>query len=288
LHFENYSPHFEVFVHFLTPGKNILQKIALIMFIPSMFNHITENQRLKSMKRYLDLNFERDSHLKDIAFLASQVMGTPVSLITLMDKDVQWIITPHGIDLKQMPRATSFCTHAIEESGIMVVNDASTDIRFKEAPLVVHQPNVRFYAGVPLRSEDGFNIGTLCVLDDQPRYPDQNQLDCLSALTRQVINIMDLNLSLHTIKDNYTAIEQQHLALQKIAFLQSHHLRAPLCNALGVADIIRSEGLDEDGTHFSILENALQEMDRRIHEIVRETEAGMSDKGGMQNPEFTT
>jgi len=237
-----------------------------------MFNQTTENQRLKSMERYLKLSFERDKHLQDIAFLASQVMGTPVSLITLMDKEVQWIITPHGIDLKQMPRETSFCTHAIEEEGIMVVNDASQDQRFMEAPLVKQQPNVRFYAGVPLRSEDGFNIGTLCVLDDKPRYPDQSQLDSLNALTRQVVNIMDLNLSLNTIKDNYTAIEQQHMALQKIAFLQSHHLRAPLCNALGVVDIMRTEGLDEAGAHFAILENALHEMDRRIHEIVRETD----------------
>lgn len=242
-----------------------------------MFNQNTENQRLKSMKRYLNRSFERDKHLQDIAFLASQVMGTPVSLITLIDKDVQWIITPHGIDLKQMPRETSFCTHAIEEVGIMVVNDASKDQRFMEAPLVKQQPNVRFYAGVPLRSEDGYNIGTLCVLDDQPRFPEQSQLDCLNALTRQVLNIMDLTLSLHTIKENYTAIEQQHKALQKIAFLQSHHLRAPLCNALGVLDIIQTEGLDEKGKHFAILENALHEMDRRIHDIVRETDAANPD-----------
>ncbi len=232
----------------------------------------TENERLNAMKRYLNFEFERDRNLQDIALLASSIMATPVSLITLMDKDVQWIITHHGIDIRQMPRETSFCTHAIKDDELMVVNDALLDERFKEAPLVKFAPGVRFYAGVPLKSDDGYNIGTLCVFDDKPRMPDEAQLDCLRALTRQVANIMDLNLSLKVINENYTEIETQHKALRKIAYLHSHELRAPLCNALGIMDIIKSEGPGENNFNFRLLENTLGELDKRIHLIVGETD----------------
>lgn len=237
-----------------------------------MLNTNTENQRLNAMKRYLDFSFERDKNLQDIALIASKIMATPVSLITLMDKDVQWVITPHGIDLKQMPRETSFCTHAIDQDGVMVVNDAQLDERFKEAPLVKYNPNVRFYAGVPLKSDDGHNIGTLCVLDDKPQEPNQTQIDCLQALTRQVSNIMDLNMSLKVINDNYSEIDLQHKALRKIAYLHSHELRAPLCNALGVMDIIRVEGLGDNDFNFNILDKSLLELDKRIHDIVSVTD----------------
>lgn len=224
------------------------------------------------MQRYLSLQFDRDENLRDIVMIASGIMEAPVSMITLLDKDIQWIITSHGIDLKQMPRETSFCTHAIERDEVMVVSDATQDSRFADAPLVTMPPSVRFYAGAPLRSDDGFNIGTLCVFHNQPCYPTPEQIKCLDGLSRQVSNIMNLNQSLNVIRENYKEIEQQHKALRRIAYLQSHEIRAPLCNALAVADLIRSEDGISNEFHFSILENALKELDRRVHSIVHETD----------------
>lgn len=223
------------------------------------------------MNRYLSLEFDREENLRDIVKIASGIMQTPVSMITLLDKDVQWIISSHGIDLKQMPRETSFCTHAIDQQEVMVVSDAAADSRFENAPLVKFPPSVRFYAGAPLRSDDGFNIGTLCVFHNRPCFPDDEQLKCLDGLSRQVSNIMNLNQSLQIIRENYREIEMQHNALRKIAYLQSHEIRAPLCNALAAADLIRTEDGVSNEFHFSLLEDSLKELDKRVHSIVMET-----------------
>lgn len=228
-----------------------------------------ENARLDSMRRYLDFDFKREKNLQDIVMLAAHLFQSPVSLITLMDSDVQWIITQYGINVDRMPRETSFCTHAIREDGVMVVEDASADARFSEAPLVKYQPNVRFYAGVPLKSEDGYNIGTLCIFDDKPRQPSQVQIQCLDALRSQVTNIMALNMSLKLLRENHDEIERQYKALRRIAYVQSHEVRAPLCNALGVMDLIKMEEYRADKEHLVMIDNALRQLDSKIHTIVR-------------------
>lgn len=244
--------------------------IQLYNYTQNMLNkNEHENARLRSMRRYLDFNFRREKNLQDIVMLAAHLFQSPVSLITLVDSDVQWIITQYGINIDQMPRETSFCTHTILEDEVMVVEDASSDKRFSETPLVKHKPNVRFYAGVPLKSEDGHNIGTLCVFDDKPKHPSEDQLRCLNALTSQVTNIMTLNMSLNLLKESHDEIESQYKALRRIAYVQSHEVRAPLCNALGVMDLIRMEEYRADKDHLVMIENALRQLDSKIHTIVR-------------------
>ncbi len=228
-----------------------------------------ETSRLEAVQRYLDFSFERDKSLKDIVMLASHILETPVSLITLIDKDVQWIITNYGIELEKMPRETSFCTHAIMQDEVMVVEDALLDTRFTEAPLVKYSPNVRFYAGVPLKSSDGMNVGTLCVFDNKPKHPTDSQLSCLNALTGQVSNIMALNMSMELIKESSSQIESQYAALRKIAYVQSHEVRAPLCNALGVMEMIKDDDYIVDKEHLMMMDMSLRQLDAKIHSIVR-------------------
>jgi GAF domain-containing protein len=229
----------------------------------------TEALRLLATQRYLSFAFERDKSLKDIVMIASHILESPVSLITLMDKDVQWIITNYGIEIDTMPRETSFCTHAILGDEVMVVHDALEDRRFKEAPLVKHAPNVRFYAGVPLKSSDGLNVGTLCVFDNKPKYPSEAQLACLNALTQQVANIMALNMSMDLLKESNAKIESQYAALRKIAYVQSHEVRAPLCNALGVMNLIKDDNYEADKEYLVIMDDALRQLDTKIHAIVK-------------------
>ena len=228
-----------------------------------------ENARLNSVRRYLDFDFKRDKSLQDVVMLAAHLFQSPVSLITLLDSEVQWVITQYGINIDKMPGEGSFCSYAIRQNGVMVVEDASVDERFRDAALVKNQPNVRFYVGVPLKSEDGYNIGTLCVFDDKPRQPTDEQLQCLKALTGQVTNIMTLNVSLKLLRENHDEIESQYKALREIAHVQSHEVRAPLCNALGVMDLIRMEDYRADKDHLVIIEDALRQLDNKIHTIVR-------------------
>ena len=229
---------------------------------------IRESQRLNEMRLYLSLDFNWDKNLKDIVILAAQIFETPVAFVTLMDQDVQWIISSYGLDVKQMPRDTSFCNHTIRAGGVTIVKDALEDSRYAEVPVVKYDPHVRFYAGIPITSGEGHNIGTLCVLDVEPKEPTEAQLICLKALTNQVKNLMGLKLAMHLVEQGMTKIEQQNEALKKIAFIQSHELRGPLSSILALVNLSRYENYPPGETYISLIETAALNLDRKIHDVV--------------------
>lgn len=156
-----------------------------------------EEQRLLALYRYNILYSGREREYDDLVALAAHICQTPMSLISLIDCQKQWFKANVGVSLTDTARKISFCTHAIAQDGIMVVHDATDDDRFKNNPLVIGPPYVRFYAGVPLITSDGLKLGTLCVLDTVPRQLTDLQINYLEMLSRQVIKLMDLRLTLH-------------------------------------------------------------------------------------------
>ncbi len=130
----------------------------------------------------------------DIARLASVVCETPMATITLVDADRQWFKAKHGIAENETPRSTSFCAHAILSPGnLLEVPDATADPRFAAYPSVTGSPNIRFYAGIPIVTESGHALGTLCVIDQKPRTLTRTQRDLLAVLARQVRALFDLH-----------------------------------------------------------------------------------------------
>ena len=227
-----------------------------------------ERLRLKAMKRYLKQFPGVTGKLQDIVDLASQITGVPVAFITLLDSEIQWITVKHGYNVDQMPRVTSFCTHAIEQDDVMVVPDAVLDERFKNNPLVNYPPSVRYYAGVSLKSSEGYNVGTLCVLDMQTHVLTSAHLESLKALSRQVTNIMELNLSIDQLRESITQVEQRNKALKKIAQVQSHDIRGPLTSVLGVMSLMKEQDQSRYIEYFSHLETAVNSLDQKIRSIV--------------------
>lgn len=226
-----------------------------------------EQARLKAMKRYLQRYYAAENKLQSIVMLASYITKTPVAFITLMDKEVQWITTKHGYPIDQMPRSTSFCTYTIEQENLFIVNDAKADDRFKDNP-AVNMQCARFYAGTALKSNDGYNIGTLCVMDVKPNALDDEQAACLKALSAQVSNLMDLDLSMEVIKQNVTAIEKQNAALRSIAHMQAHEFRAPLCTVKSVMDLIKLHNYNASKEYVVMLEEAVGALDDKICSVV--------------------
>ena len=145
-----------------------------------------ESQRLQTLRDLKLLDTPPEERFDRVTRLAKQVFGTPIALVSLVDADRQWFKSRQGLDATETPRDISFCGHAILDDKIMVVNDAESDQRFCDNPLVCGNPNIRFYAGYPLAAPDGNRIGTLCIIDEKPREMSHEQLQLLRELGRMV------------------------------------------------------------------------------------------------------
>lgn len=145
-----------------------------------------EAERLETLRKYHILDTEPEVAFDDLALLASHICETPMAAVSLIDKDRQWFKARVGLDVQETPRSISFCTHAIQQRGIFVIPDASKDERLRDNPQVIGDPHIRFYAGAPLIARNGQALGTLCVVDRNPRELSPAQAEALNALRRQV------------------------------------------------------------------------------------------------------
>ncbi|HXJ75970.1 MAG TPA: GAF domain-containing protein, partial [Candidatus Dormibacteraeota bacterium] len=135
-----------------------------------------EPERLAALRRYHVLDTAPEPAFDDLTRLAAHICGTPVSLITLLDEKRQWFKSRFGLDLKESPREYSFCSHSILGQDVFVVEDARQAEGFADNPVVAGGPGIRFYAGMPLITPDGFALGTMCVMDREPRRLEPEQM----------------------------------------------------------------------------------------------------------------
>jgi len=157
----------------------------------------SEEARLSALRAYDILDTGPEKSFDDLTSLASHICDTPIALISLVDSERQWFKSKVGLDLSETSRDIAFCSHAIEEPDLFVVRDAAQDERFASNPMVLSEPKIRFYAAVPVFTSDGQHaLGTLCVIDREPRDLDANQQEALRALARQVQAQLELRLSL--------------------------------------------------------------------------------------------
>jgi len=153
-------------------------------------NH--EKKRLKVLWQYEVLDTVPEEMFDDLTELAARICEAPIALISLVDEKRQWFKSKVGTSVKETSRDVSFCAHAIKQSGLFIVPDAAQDQRFADSVLVKSDPKIRFYAGAPLVTPDGYALGTLCVIDKVPRelHPDQKQ--ALTILARHVVSQLEL------------------------------------------------------------------------------------------------
>jgi anti-sigma regulatory factor (Ser/Thr protein kinase) len=155
-----------------------------------------EAGRLKALRRYRILDTKPERAFDDLTMLASHICGTPIALITLLDADRQWFKSRIGISMAETSRSVSFCTHAIKQTELYVVPDASKNPTFRDNPFVATENGIRFYAGAPLITPDGYALGTLCVVDNVPRTLTPEQIEALDALRRQAQAQLELRANL--------------------------------------------------------------------------------------------
>ncbi|MBD3884697.1 PAS domain S-box protein [Phormidium tenue FACHB-886] len=155
-----------------------------------------EFARLNALYQYQILDSEPEVAFDDLTKLAASICATPIALISLVDAQRQWFKSKLGIDAVETTRDIAFCSHTILQPKILIVPDALTDERFADNPAVTGEPHVRFYAGVPLLTAEGYALGSICVTDSMPRELSSNQIEALRALGRQVVAQLELRRKL--------------------------------------------------------------------------------------------
>jgi diguanylate cyclase (GGDEF)-like protein len=151
-----------------------------------------EADRLRDLLSYEVLDTPAEESFDRITRLASSIIGTPIALVSLIDDQRQWFKSKVGLDAVQTPRDIAFCAHAIADDEVMIVPDTQDDERFASNPLVTADPNIRFYAGAPLKSPAGHNLGTLCIIDRVPRSLNKEQEQSLADLASLVVRELEL------------------------------------------------------------------------------------------------
>ncbi len=183
-----------------------------------------EIARLAALRAYRILDTEPEGRFDDLALLASHICGTPIALISVVDADRQWFKSRIGLTFVETSRAVSFCTHAIQQRDIMVVPDAREDERLRDNPHVTGEPHIRFYAGAPLITRDGYALGTLCVIDRVTRTLSPEQLEALDALRHQAEAQLELRRNLMELEQALAARDRaEAMQAALVAELRTAH-----------------------------------------------------------------
>jgi PAS domain S-box-containing protein len=225
-----------------------------------------ETERLEDLRNLQVLDTEAEERFDRVTRLAQGLFETPIALVSLIDQDRQWFKSRQGLAATQTPRDFSFCGHAILDDGVLVVPDATKDIRFSDNPLVTGDPDIRFYAGAPLKTDTGNAVGTLCVIDTRPR----EWTDAQSAALRDLADLVELELNQTRMRNQQRAL----LALTAVTGLveddPSELLRAAMrvgCEYLnmpeGLVGRVRGDDFEvivshsvtgdvDDGQHYAV------------------------------------
>src|SRR6266481_1238876 len=194
-----------------------------------------EKKRLKVLWQYEVLDTVPEQVFDDLTELAARICEAPIALITLVDEDRQWFKSKVGVTVKETSRDISFCAHAISQNDLFIVPDATQDARFAQNPLVTSDPKIRFYAGAPLITPDGYALGTLCIIDKVPRQLRPDQKQALGILARHVMTQLELRRHSRELaraqkerEQIQSELKKAHAELAKVRReLERHKSKAP-------------------------------------------------------------
>lgn len=197
-----------------------------------------EVARLEAVRRYAILDTPPDGAFDRITALAARMFQVPIAIVSVVDTDRIWFKSHHGLDLEELPRDRGLCASAILHDGPWVINDAPNDARALTNPLVAGEFGLKFYAGVPLRTSEGHNLGTLCVLDFAPRELTADETDTLQDLAAMVLSELELRLASRRALSE--ARERESIKDAFVGML-SHELRTPVTVIYAATQMLASD-----------------------------------------------
>ena len=204
-------------------------------------------QRLWEQYNYEILDTSKEEEFDDIVKLASQICKVPISLISLLETGRHWHNVEASNAVTDHVKESSFCACTLMlEKDIFEIDDASKDARFSTNPLVTHAPNIRFYAGVPLVSQNGLKMGTLCVINSEPQHLTDEQSFALKVLAKQVIKLLDLRLTNKELKAQELKMKQQSEMQNRIISIIAHDVRNPMASLKQIIEFTKNDILSEE------------------------------------------
>ena len=224
-----------------------------------------EADRLRAVRRYDILDTPPDGAFDRITSLAARVFDVPIAIVSIVDHDRIWFKSHHGIDVTQIDREPGLCASAILQDGPWVVADAPRDPRALTNSLVAGEFGLKFYAGVPLRTTDGYNLGTLCILDFEPRELSAQETATLEDLAGMVLSELEVRLASRRAVD-----EAKQRESMKDAFvgMMSHELRTPVTTIYAAAQMLsRREAITADPRARELFPDIVSESERLMRLI---------------------
>lgn len=206
-----------------------------------------EAERLHALRTLEILDTSHEERFDRVTRMAKRMFGVEISLVSLVDENRQWFKSAQGLDASETPREISFCGHAINQDGLFIIPNAVEDARFYDNPLVTEAPNIRFYAGYPLKLRQGVNLGTLCLIDSKPKHLDEEDkqlLNDLGAMIEQEIR----SIQLATL-DELTLISNRRGFLTLAEYSQTVSRRKELTMSMMLFDLNKFKQINDNFGH---------------------------------------
>ncbi|MBT6594069.1 MAG: sensor domain-containing diguanylate cyclase [Porticoccaceae bacterium] len=231
--------------------------------------HPNEVARLQTLRSFDILDTPQEERFDRLTRMARRLFDVPIALVSLVDKDRQWFKSRIGLPVSETPRDISFCGHSILGEEVFIIPDASSDERFQDNPLVIDKPNIRFYAGCPLRALNGTQMGTLCIIDDKPRdfsEADLSALTDLAAMAEQELAALQL-----AVLDELTEISNRRGFMTLVGYAICMCVRQKISASLVFFDLDKFKLINDTYGH-SEGDRALVTFAKILHKTLRESD----------------
>jgi signal transduction histidine kinase len=231
--------------------------------------HTKESERIKSLKSYLVLDTETEEEIDNLTQLASEICETPITLVSLIDENRQWFKSKVGLDVNETSRDIAFCAHAINETNdLLIIEDARTDKRFFDNPLVTNSPYVIFYAGIVLKSDEDLPLGTLCVIDNSPRKLSDKQIRALKTIAKQIMNLLNYKKCIHIQEVLRDELLKKNLELERFASIAAHDLKSPLANIISATNLLSEIYASQIDAEGRLIIDSIEKSGQRLKSLI--------------------
>ena len=230
--------------------------------------------RLEAVKRFQDQNMKTLKSLDEVVQLASEICEAPVAYVSLIDDTRQQFIAKKGLEAESLVRSQSFCNETVQQTDLIVIEDLRKHPAYSKNPSVSGAPHIRFYAGMPVQTYSGENIGTICVIDVKPKSLSAYQRETLKMLSSHVVYLLELQVALDEVSEQKKIVDSDALLKEKLvaqnrqvksmAQFLAHQVSGPVASMKGLMHLIGNLPYEEGREYLPLMDLVIEQMDEAV------------------------